>query len=342
MKYVLILGNGFSIDLLGHIRNGDTTPLSNLLCFGDKLPWPQNGKSAFISFRNTPFLWLLGVRPSNGSEKNNRIIENIITCANAYYLKPKEKRNFGDGEKRKAYIAAYKELIIYLKYLFVYLDENYVFNKKDIEEWPWAKFLQKINNDVDIEFIDIITFNYDVWIEKVLTCLGINYSINVFEPVGENKFRITKPHGSISFVHKTRINFDAFNINYHGELLDGASSDFDVLENDFRHNTPIVAMIPPAGDSERFKLTWAGNMRDAAIDIAKNVDRSDKVLLCGISYWHVDRQEIDEILINIPDSTEISYINPEPPETMDAVLTSLFDNYEHFTSVGRYIGENNA
>ena len=157
MKYVLILGNGFSIDLLGHIRNGDTTPLSNLLCFGDKLPWPQNGKSAFISFRNTPFLWLLGVRPSNGSEKNNRIIENIITCANAYYLKPKEKRNFGDGEKRKAYIAAYKELIIYLKYLFVYLDENYVFNKKDIEEWPWAKFLQKINNDVDIEFIANVT-----------------------------------------------------------------------------------------------------------------------------------------------------------------------------------------
>ncbi|CUH46684.1 hypothetical protein RUA4292_00850 [Ruegeria atlantica] len=87
MKYLIILGNGFSIDLLHHMGKFGDYPLTNLLSYGDKLRWPASDSNAFISFRHTPNLWLLGVRSNNPTEKNMQIVENIITCANAIQMK---------------------------------------------------------------------------------------------------------------------------------------------------------------------------------------------------------------------------------------------------------------
>ena len=54
--------------------------------------------------------------------------------------------------------------------------------------------------------------------------------------------------------------------------------------------------------------------------------------MCGISYWHVDRREIDEVLINLNPETEFIYINPVPPRDLNAVLISIFSNYVLQTS----------
>lgn len=342
MKYLLILGNGFSMDLLKCLGKLDDIPLTNLISYGDKLAWPGDEKKAFISFRNTPNLWLLGVRPYNSSERNNQIIENIITCANAYYLKPTGKRGFPSSDKRSVYIDAYKELVVYLKYLFVLLDSEVVIDAIDIGDWAWGKLLRQLDADEKVDEVSIITFNYDLWLERVLDSLGIKYSVAGFEQAAGCKFFIAKPHGSISFLHKKQLDIAAFGINYKSELLEGEAGDFELKMEGLGRNSPIVPIIPPAGDSARFNTTWAGAQSTSAKEKAKAISMPDHVIVCGMSYWHVDRKEIDDIFMNLPDEVELALINPNPPETLDAVLTSLFTNYEHYTSIDRYCGGHNG
>ena len=56
------------------------------------------------------------------------------------------------------------------------------------------------------------------------------------------------------------------------------------------------------------------------------------MVICGLSYWHVDRHEIDEILINLNQKANLYFINPNPPRDMNAVLMSIFSNYVLLTS----------
>lgn len=340
MKYLFVLGNGFSMDLFSHLKKLDSYPLGNLISYGDRLRWPSNGRNAFISFRNTPNLWLLGLRANNSAEKNSQIIENIITCANAMHLKKHQTPPQPQNKKGDTYKNAYKELVAYLKFLFIHFDEEVKFKFKDIRNWHWAKLLKNIANNVDVEEVNIITFNYDLWVEKVLNALSISYKTTVIENGGVGKFTITKPHGSISFVHNKSSDVSDFYINYTNDIsiLEGKDSDFEYHMSNLRRHSPITPLIPPAGDSNRFELTWAGKLRAEARKIASQIDEKDRVVLCGLSYWHVDRNEIDEILLNINSQCEVSYINPTPPETLDAVLTSLFDKYEHYTNTERFAG----
>jgi len=338
MKYLLVLGNGFSLDLLKHLDMHNDIPLTNLFEYGDKLLWPAEGNKGFISFRNTPNLWLLGVRPSNSAEKNNQIIENVITCANAFYLKDPASRGFGSSDKRSIYINAYRELVVYLKYLFVSFDREVPINDGELDEWAWAKLFKELASNQNIEKVEIITFNYDVWLERVLEVLDINFNISVITNDSHEKFTITKPHGSISFVHKSKLERSAFSINYTSDYLDGAPGDFNIKMDELDLNTPIIAIIPPAGDSARFNTSWSGSLKKEAEEKASSLQSGDQVILCGLSYWHVDRREIDDLLMKVSDKVDFSYINPEPPVTFDAVLTSLFRQYEHYTSIDRFIG----
>lgn len=340
MKYLFVLGNGFSMDLFNHLGKSTDYPLGNLISYGDKLCWPSNGRSAFISFRNTPNFWLLGVRSSNSNEKNTKIIENIITCANAMYMKKGKDGLRSKNKKGEVYRNAYKELVSFLKFLFIQFDEEVVFERKDIENWHWARVFKAISENEEVEEVNIITFNYDLWVEKVLNAMGVDFRVTVIENDGGGKFSITKPHGSISFIHKASSDILEFNINYNNEIsiLEGGEDDFEYSMENLRRHSPIIPLIPPAGDSSRFALTWAGKLKAEANRIAEDINENDKVVLCGLSYWHVDRNEIDEILLGINSQCEISYINPNPPEALDAVLTSLFDNYEHYISSERFAG----
>ncbi len=90
-------------------------------------------------------------------------------------------------------------------------------------------------------------------------------------------------------------------------------------------------MIPPAGDSNRLDFEWASEIRKSIIDVSESLKDCDELIICGTSYWHVDRQEIDRILTSI--STNISdviVVNPYSPEVFNAVITTLFNNVKFF------------
>jgi hypothetical protein len=238
-----------------------------------------------------------------------------------------------DGRPNDLYIFGYKELALYLKHLFVYYDNKIRQLPAEAVQWPWARFLKRVHQSDTYDSVTIIAHNYDVWLERVLREIDVPFTVSQIEPeTTDTKIRIFKPHGSISFAHRTIRDRQAFAISHNYELLDGAASDFTVRYDELDENYLINALIPPAGESGRFNHTWAGQIRGAAKAAAGKLRGEDELLLCGLSYWHVDRAELDELLVACDPATNVKMINPHPLRSMDAVLTSIFDNYISYTS----------
>ena len=206
-NYYLILGNGFTLDFLSSIQNSqkDKINVSNLFRNGELVPWPGNMKPGFLSYRYCPNLWTLGARSNMESKECIELIEDVITCANILNKNSRSSENI--------YIKAYKELVTYLKALFIYYDKLIDVPNTDVGNWGWAKFIKGLYYNNDVEKIHIVTFNYDVWLERILKKLSLEFTVSNFE-TDNKKIVIYKPHGSISFSYKTSRVAEAFEINY--------------------------------------------------------------------------------------------------------------------------------
>lgn len=317
---MIILGNGFTMDFLSYIDNKEID-VSNLFKNGENVPWPENNKSGFLSYKHCPNLWTLGARPFLDNLETITLIEDIITCANILQIDNRDVDNI--------YFKAYKELAQYLNSLFIYYDKKITLSYKlikKLKDWGWGKYFKTISNDPNISKVYIVTFNYDIWLERVLKELGIDFNIVCFENK-DCKFQVFKPHGSISFQSKIKRDKDAFRIDYSNDRIKDDVSQFNVKYNDIDPFNVINAIIPPAGDSSRLNFEWARCIRDEAKKIAEKLKKDDELIVSGISYWHVDRLEIDSILTQISsDISNVEIINPNPPRVINAVMTTLFKN----------------
>lgn len=337
----IILGNGFSIDFLQHYKEehnsiSDEIDVKNLFRLGDKISPPWDKKPGFLSYRTCPALWLLGARPGGTNDESTALIEEIITCANMFFdfvNEPEQKikrLELANQGKDRPYLRAYCELIVYLRHLFSCYNE--VITEDSLEHflekttWGWVDFFKKIKKG-QYKKITIVTYNYDIWLERILSALKIPFYIGSFEPDKQNAVEIIKPHGSISFVPKEPVN-TSYSINYNLDF-DGISIDqLDLKYHDLA-TYEKGAIIPPAGDSSRLETTapWSHALRKKATELAKEITENDEVVLCGMSYWHVDRREVDELLINLNQDVNFTFINPSPPRDLNAVLISIFKNY---------------
>lgn len=199
--------------------------------------------------------------------------------------------------------------------------------------WTWFKYIKKINNRNDVEKIHIITFNYDVWLERLLTDANINFNIAGFE-TKDCKIQIYKPHGSISFQSKIEMEKDTYNINYNFDIPDDSIGQFEIKYKDMSALGALNALIPPAGDSTRMvDCKWAKRIRECIDEALETIKIEDELILCGISYWHVDRSELDHYLCKIPmDISNVMVINPSPPRALNAILTTYFNNVTNYTN----------
>jgi hypothetical protein len=331
-KVCLILGNGFSIDFIRYM--GVESPdilkkinITNLFAGGDSLAWPLDGKPGFLSHKNCPYLWRIGARSFCDSAKTLEILEKVVTCANVYSLKGSE--SIGENNE---FLLAYKELVSYLKYLFIHYDNQLPAISDSVNEWPWAVFLKNLDKDPRIEEVTVVTYNYDLWLEKILGKLGINFEMPLLQTAGASKFKIYKPHGSISYLHKKPLPSSSFSINYKTLANDCGISDIAVSQVNLSQHTAANFLIPPAGEAGRNGSAWAKNIRKECTNAVQKYEADDLVVLCGLSYWHVDRAEIDALLNAMTSDIEMIYLNPSPSSTFDAVLNSLFSKYTHFTS----------
>jgi len=329
----LILGNGFTMDFIKHVSEkkpeiSGKICLNNLFKDGDALRWPLDKRPGFLSYKNCPNLWSVGARSFLNASETQEILERVVTCANVYSLKRSDDiiEKTGNG-----FLHAYKELVSYLKYLFIYYDSILPVLDDSIDDWPWARFLSQLQNDTTIDEVTIVTYNYDIWLEKLLMRLGIPFEMPLISAKIGSKFKIFKPHGSISYQHTKSLPPDSFSINYKSFFIDCALSDINISYTNLEQHTAVNFLIPPAGESGRNSNTWAQSIRNECSSRIRNFGATDLAIVCGISYWHVDRAEIDALLNAMHPEMEMIHLNPSPSPTMDAVLNSLFTKYTHIT-----------
>lgn len=327
-KLFMVIGNGFSIDFLNHIGLADEIDVINLFRHGTEVPWPTTGVPGFLSFKHCPHLWNLGARPNMKADDAMLLIEDIITCVNVYASKEKKNPVGHDYRPNDIYIYAYKELLQYLKHLFIFYDKKVSSISENSETWPWLQFIKHAHESDYYSDVVIVTYNYDIWLERLLKKFSIPFNIGL---VGDNnpdsKITILKPHGSISFIHKQVMDKDSYSIKLDNELLDGSSDEFTVNYENLDNNYLVSALIPPAGESSRFNHTWASQIRGTAKHKAAKLDKNDEMIICGLSYWHVDRAELDELLVSCDPLLNVIMVNPNPQRTINAVLTSVFSNF---------------
>ncbi len=336
-KLYIILGNGFTIDFLNHIDpdNKLGIDVQNLFKYGSEVTWPQSQEQGFLSYKYCPNLWNLGARSNLSTAKSYKIIENILTCINAIAsIKPSGQTD--NQEPNQIYKNAYSELVEYLRQLFVNYNSKVSDTsfKTKITDWPWYKFFKKTKMNNKYSKIYITTYNYDIFLEKVLDLMDFSYSLSGIEDARGKKINIFKPHGSISFNHKIEVLPGAFSISYEDNWwVDLEPEDIIVRTENLEKPSLKSALIPPAGESKRIKAPWASGIRKNAIRCAKNLTKTDDVIICGLSYWHVDRNEIDEILTNFDAGVNVKMYNPSKNiDAFNAVLSSIFRNYIHYTN----------
>ena len=332
-KVCIVLGNGFTIDFLNYISKDkkeiwDEIDVSNLFSHGALLKWPSNKNPGFLSKKNTPNLWDLGARPYMNKNDTMELIEKIVTSVNVYALKGENVIN--EGQK---YLLAYKELTSYLKYLFIHFNDKIDAIPDDINIWAWASFFIKLQNSSDVDEVIIITYNYDIWLERVLHKINIEFDLPMRAGGSySNKFKIFKPHGSISFKHKIDLPLSSFNINYSNLKTECSVSDMDIKYVDLCTNNPAIFLIPPAGDVNRTRDEWNTMLRKLYEPKIKNLNSNDLLVISGISYWHVDRAELDNILTAPSADIDLININPYMDKYFESVINSIFKNYIHFDS----------
>ncbi len=321
------------MDLLEKTGQLESIDVQNLFNYGDCVPWLSDGEPGFLSFKRCPNLWNLGARPNNrNNESALNLIESIISCANTYAYSQKTKSTLSDNN---IYIRAYKELATYLMHLFIFYNEKISDDelKKAIENWGWYKLFKNLKNNPDkFGDITIVTYNYDIWLERILYILGFKFNILGITREEDSLIDIIKPHGSISFQSKRLADNSAFEINYNRDIFGAQLEDLNVEYNNLRVNSTINAIIPPSGDSYKYSAMWSNSLQAHAKAKAKELIYGDEVIICGVSYGYVDRLELDDLLLSFDVQVNLKMLNPFPPSTLNAVISSLFKQYTVYTN----------
>lgn len=301
----IVLGNGFSIDLVQKMEKAEEIDLANLFSKGEHVLYPKTNTRGFLSRKYTPDLWNLGARTYMSYEAATQLVTDVITCANVYNLSV-EKRPNEERDSSNIYIHAYSELSSYLRYLFIYYDS--LVSEKDlkniIDEIELIHYIK--NRVLRQKKVYIITYNYDVFLERLLKLADIPFSIYGFDDSKADVI-LFKPHGSISFSFKIKIQeYSPYNIrDLIAESISQNSTDFEI-KYDLQEDYPIVnAIIPPAGDAERFGFGWIKDIRKGIDEIVSKSTSKDEMMIFGLSYWHVDRNELDEILLSLDNKMEV-------------------------------------
>ena len=173
------------MDLLPHLENEKPNiDLSNLFSKGDTVLWPDGKQErGFLSYKHCPSLWNLGARPNMGRQEANDLIEDIITCANMI-----SSANTTPSDNN-VYLTAYYELVVYLKHLFIQYNEQVTDRDllaDTITNWGWLQLIEKADKSAEYERIIIITYNYDIFLERVLKLRHIKFSVGGLESDEKN------------------------------------------------------------------------------------------------------------------------------------------------------------
>ncbi len=174
--------------------------------------------------------------------------------------------------------------------------------------WKWYRWFSKYFESLNC----IVSFNYDLLLERTLSNLKIQ-----FFRMGSNESKegipIIKPHGSIDYdIPPRAINIQSeYRLNCTTFLND--AQEVHVITNRDMQIARIEAdIIPPTKHNYQSNLSW---IKTPNLIYEKTFSLSvDTIIVVGLSYWDVDRPEIDYYLQCMHKSTKVIYTeNPSFP-----------------------------
>lgn len=148
-----------------------------------------------------------------------------------------------------------------MRYLFIHYD-NLISDDAFKEGSVNIPLIQYIKQAIAEDFqIKIITYNYDIWLERLLRINNLDFSISAFDDI-KKKIEIFKQHGSISFSFKTKLSDSVpYKIKFTTDDIAQEIKNFDLLY-EFSNDYPLVnSIIPPAVDSNRSPYDWISEIR---------------------------------------------------------------------------------
>lgn len=107
----IVLGNGFSIDLVQKMGKNEEIDLVNLFSKGEHVLYPKTNNRGFLSRKYTPDLWNLGARTYMSYDTAMQLVTDVITCANVYNLSIEKRPN---EERDSSNIYIYTHIANYL------------------------------------------------------------------------------------------------------------------------------------------------------------------------------------------------------------------------------------
>lgn len=321
-----VLGNGFTIDLIkkltdSNLLNKNSIDLKNLFSKGND--FSLGTCDGYLSSNHCKCLSKLGVSTALKDDAAISFISNTVTSFNVYCNWRNNNKNHYIYHPKigNQYIQAYDELNMYLKRLFIYYNSlitddmlNKLIKSNQISLLSHIK--EALRKD---DSVKVITYNYDIFLERILSLSKIPFNLIGFNYDPDILVSVYKPHGSINFSCRCQLNknslYERLNISMDKLYIDKQLK----LENSFS------ALVAPFGDAYQNLTGWTTYLREEIKKIIISPS-SDKVIIFGHSYNDIDRPEIDQILVKIPESTKIAYINPYPSDTFKYVLYTIFES----------------
>ena len=178
----------------------------------------------------------------------------------------------------------------------------------------------------------IISFNYELVLENALKKANIPYRrVGLYEE--DKGIAILKPHGSIDF--------DVLGINVPLSLPINSYKDRNdmpirkIEENNLITRRCECDIILPLEESYQKEYQW---IKPGYDELSKYGNQIDNLIICGMSYWECDKEEIDYILDSTSKDAFITIVNKvENPELIKKIYSKFDKNKVQTIDLDRFI-----
>lgn len=315
--FLLILGNGFSLDLCQYLEMHLTTSFP----FRYNVPDPSAPNKRLLDKKE--LTRVANLIAANSSKDDYEIIRNFL----GRY-----------SENKWEDVRTHYELRQYLSLAYSYLNNTILNQWKN--NWKWQRWIYRHYKEMS----GVYTLNYDLVLETTLAKSSLPYyRVGSTEEDNPEGIPIFKPHGSCDFdIIRTFLNYvlpapplTATTVLCENIDKNGRGRVEIVRREELMQPRTEADIVLPLEFSPQIKLTWVRQGYETFERIATSVDAC---MIVGISYQECDRKEIDMMISNMHD-VRIQLICPNPNILLEEKLKTVSDNVQRITPVDFDVAE---
>ena len=329
-QLVLMIGNGFSVDLVYHLGIRDrviTNPL---------IPQPETTLYTPIE-SDDPFpeqpLWNRNLFPELWAEWERKPPDKDFSWL-CEHLASRGPINFSTEPRTYSFFCreAGYQLRAYLWNLFRVQDNIHwaALTSKTYHGWAWGKVLAQL---VSFYRVTVISFNYDVNIERFLeqglACRVIapgDRCMEALTTADPFSVLVLKPHGSIGLysaadLYLGGVKWLHFNIAWNCSAFEFAQP---VTRFPLDRYPSLPDIVPPGHPGDHL----ANPQMDVTQAIKWVMERCDAFVLCGLSAARPDTDEVRSYLSSLRPETPAFHIDMNPSVPAAGLLQKVTTRYK--------------